>query len=225
MSRETMVAKGAGIKRDGRRERTEASKQLIIDVAIDLIAKEGLSHVTLQRVGALAKVSSALVVFHFGSKENLLQAVLQYLDQQFDKEWTGHVRAPGLTLAQRIAGGITCAVSFAEKHPKWVSVWISFCADSRTLALYRKTALPHDKAYMAECQDRFAQLIKEGGYAGIDPAELSERINSMVFGSWLWCHLNPRERRAHLLRLNAMALLEQLFPRHFPLEKKTRSRA
>lgn len=73
------AAKAGGSPRDRRRERGEASVQRIIDAAIDLIADEGLSSLTMQGIAELAGSSNALVVFHFGNKENLLRAVLQYL--------------------------------------------------------------------------------------------------------------------------------------------------
>jgi AcrR family transcriptional regulator len=204
-----------------RERRTRAdSVQAIIDVTIDLIAAEGLSHITIQRVAERARVSTALVVFHFRSKENLLRSVLQFLDRQFDQDWDRLVRDESLPLAVRVAGTVACAEQFARNHPKWVSVWIAFCGDRKAVALYRKTTLPHDWAYNHEARALMSRLAQEGGYAGIDTDELSERTNCMIFGTWLWCHLNPRRRKSHLLRINAMSLLEQAFPRHFPPRRK-----
>jgi AcrR family transcriptional regulator len=54
-------------------ERTEASKKQIVEAAIDVIAQRGLGKSTLQNIAERAGVSSALVVFHFKSKENLMK--------------------------------------------------------------------------------------------------------------------------------------------------------
>ena len=71
--------------KDGRRLRGEVSAQRIIDATIDLIAETGVVGATMQRIAARVGSSNALVVFHFGSKDNLLRAVIQYLNDQFDQ--------------------------------------------------------------------------------------------------------------------------------------------
>ena len=63
-------------RKDGRHLRGQASVQRIIDTTIRLIAEEGISGVTMQRIAREIGSSNALVVFHFGSKEKLFRAVL-----------------------------------------------------------------------------------------------------------------------------------------------------
>lgn len=72
-------------KTDGRRERGTASAQRIIDTTIHLIAEEGIGGVSMQKIDQSIGSSNSLVVFHFGTKDNLLRAVIQYLNDQFDQ--------------------------------------------------------------------------------------------------------------------------------------------
>ena len=65
--------------KDRRKQRGDASAQRIIDATIDLIAEDGISSVTMQRIAAKVGSSNALVVFPFGSKDNLFAAVLRHL--------------------------------------------------------------------------------------------------------------------------------------------------
>ena len=72
---------------DKRRIRGERSKQAIVKAAISCIARRGLHDATLERVAQKAKVSKALVAFHFKSKTGMLGAVLDYQETIFEKGW------------------------------------------------------------------------------------------------------------------------------------------
>ena len=144
-----MVAQGGDKRlepapRDRRRERGEASIQRIIDATIDLIADEGLASVTMQRIAEHVGSSNALVVFHFRSKENLFRAVLQYLSDQYDELWATLVRVPGLSPVERLMGAVECAQRFARQHPKWVSVFVVFSSDRKSMQIYNEIGLPSD---------------------------------------------------------------------------------
>lgn len=56
--------------------RAEANKKIILDAAVKLLAKEGLS-VSLRKVAQLAEVSPGLIIHHFGSREELVDAAIQ----------------------------------------------------------------------------------------------------------------------------------------------------
>ncbi len=199
---------------DRRRQRSEASVQRAIDATIDLIADEGLASVTIQRVAEQSGSSNALIVFHFKNKENLLQAVLQYVSDRYDELWNRLVRtADGAE--RKLRGAILCAQQFAHDHPKWVSVFIAFGADRKSLRLYRKVALPSDRLYIAEARKLLAEIAAAGRYDSVDVDVLNEGLNYLIHGAWLWDHLNPRKSKSENLSKMALVLLQQAFPRHF----------
>jgi AcrR family transcriptional regulator len=204
---------------DKRREKGEASSQRIVDAAIDLIANEGLANVTMQRIAAQVGVSSALVVFHFRNMENLYQAVLEHLSELYDALWERNVNAPGLTNAQRLFGAMDCAQTFMQQYPQGVSVLIAFSGDRKSMRIYRKIALPSDHAYLAIGRKLVDLIAEEGGYRNVDLDVVSESLNYLIYGSWLWDHIDNKASRAPMLRKCAMLLLEQAFPKHFPLRR------
>ncbi|MBL0375342.1 TetR/AcrR family transcriptional regulator [Rhizobium sp. KVB221] len=214
---EVKRSRGSQTPKDGRRERGEASVQRIIDATIELIADEGLARVTMQRIAEHVNGSTALVVFHFGSKENLFRAVLQYLSDQYHALWTTLVHAPGLSAVQRLKAAVECAQIFGRQHPKWVSVFVVFASDRRSMQLYHEIGLPGDLAYNAEATELVAQIAREGGYSDIDPRALGEGLNYLVHGAWFWDHLYAPERETDVLRKTVLMLLHQAFPRHFDL--------
>lgn len=203
--------------RDRRRERGEASVQRIIDATIELIAEEGLASVTMQRIAEHVGSSNALVVFHFRSKENLFRAVLRYLSDQYDQLWVTLVRAPGQSPVERLLGAVACAQSFARRHPKWVSVFVAFSSDRKSMQIYNEIGLPSDLAYTAEARELLVEISRSGGYVGVDIDTLSESLNYLVHGAWYWDHLNPTGRDTDVLRKTMLLLLHQAFPRHFDL--------
>ncbi|TIX18086.1 MAG: TetR/AcrR family transcriptional regulator, partial [Mesorhizobium sp.] len=179
-------ANDAAPPKDRRRERGEASVQRIIDATIDLIADEGLASVTMQRIAEQVGSSNALVVFHFRSKENLFRAVLQYLSDRYDELWATLVRAPGLSPVERLLGAVECARGFARQHPKWVSVFVVFSSDRKSMQIYNEIGLPSDLAYTAEARELLIEISRSGGYSGVDIDTLSESLNYLVHGAWYW---------------------------------------
>ncbi|TJX76127.1 MAG: TetR/AcrR family transcriptional regulator, partial [Mesorhizobium sp.] len=159
--------------KDRRRERGEASVQRILDATIELIAEEGLASVTMQRIAEHVGSSNALVVFHFGSKENLFRAVLQYLSDQYDELWVTLVRVPGQSAVESLLGAVGCAQRFAREHPKWVSVFVAFSSDRKSMQIYNEIGLPSDLAYTAEARELLIEISRSGGYSGVDIDTLS----------------------------------------------------
>jgi DNA-binding transcriptional regulator YbjK len=64
---------------DARRAKGEASRQLIIDATVRVVAASGLAAVTHRAVAAEAGVSVALTTYHFASLNDLLAATLANL--------------------------------------------------------------------------------------------------------------------------------------------------
>ena len=62
-----------------RRASEEVRREQILEAAFEVAAREGLGGLTVRSVAAEADVSHALVLFHFGRKERLLQELLEWL--------------------------------------------------------------------------------------------------------------------------------------------------
>lgn len=200
---------------DRRRQRGDASAQRIIDATIEVIADEGLAAVTMQRIAAKVGSSNALVVFHFGSKDNLFRAVLQFLSDQFDLLWQTMVRTPDKPPEQRLLAAIDCAQHFTREHPKWVSAWVVFGSDRRMLQVDRTVSLPNDMAYKNEARLLVEEVARAGGYPDVDADALAEILNYLVQGAWYWDNANPDAVRPGSMRKGALMLLSHVFPRHF----------
>ena len=66
-------------------QRKEEAVRKILDAAVELIAQRGVKDLTMAEIGIHAGYSRGLPHQHFGSKENLIHAVLQSIVQRFNE--------------------------------------------------------------------------------------------------------------------------------------------
>jgi AcrR family transcriptional regulator len=90
--------------RKGSSPRGDARKKRIIEVATAMLARNGSRGTTLGEIAAAAGVSQAGVVYHYGTKEELLHAVLDYRDQFEDTQLWQLGPDPGLGIFDIISG-------------------------------------------------------------------------------------------------------------------------
>ncbi|MBL9063081.1 TetR family transcriptional regulator [Tabrizicola sp.] len=199
---------------DRRHLRGQASLQRIIDATIATIAEEGLPGVTMQRIARRIASSNALVVFHFGNKDQLFRAVIEYLNDQFARHWETHVRAPGLTTPERLVAALDCARSFSRLHPDWVAAWVIFASDRQTMLIDHSISLPSDRAYLDEVRTMLAEVAAAGGRV-VDVDSLAEGLNYLVQGAWYWDTVNLDRPPSDALRKTGLSLLRQAFPQEF----------
>lgn len=60
-----------------------STKEAILKVTLDLIKREGFEAVTIRKIASLAEVNVALVNYHFGSKDKLLNEAVKIIMNSF----------------------------------------------------------------------------------------------------------------------------------------------
>lgn len=93
----------AGPIPDRRESKGQARKRLIIEVATRMFARNGARGTTLAEIAVEAGVSQAGVVYHFGTKDELLHAVLDNRDRFEDDQLWKSGPDPGLEIFAIIA--------------------------------------------------------------------------------------------------------------------------
>ncbi len=199
---------------DKRKSRGEESRRQILQAAINSVASLGLSNVTLDRVAERAGVSRGLVVFHFKSKMNLLEEVLNFLGAQYSDGWNTVFSQQGFSNIEKLLQLVDYDIHFAYDNPQYISAWHAFWGETKGNLLYRNISLVRDQHYADGLEQLIAGLIKEGQY---DPNELDGihlSLGAMLFGIWTESHLDhdpdDRERYRKAVRL----LISRFFPEH-----------
>ena len=200
---------------DKRRLRGEKSKQAIVKAAVACIAHQGLRDATLERVAQKAKVSKALVAFHFKSKTGLLAAVLDHQESVFENGWNTILASNSVSISGKLLELLEYDVRFSVEHRDFISVWHAYWGEARGRSLYRKLTNPRDERYENDVRKLLRNLTKEGEYDDINVAALERGINAMMFGIWRDSHLThgPND---YANGIQAMwVYLHKVFPKHY----------
>jgi AcrR family transcriptional regulator len=204
--------------KDRRRRRGAESRHAIIEAAIACIATRGLCSTTLDRVAERARVSRALVVFHFKSKNRMLVDVLNYLSSGYSAGWDAALAHEDSTPSETVLRLLEYDVRFASEKPDYLSVWHAFWGEAKGSTLYREVIFPRDERYGRDLRTVLGALIKQGGYDRVDPKAVETGLMAMLFGLWLSAHLNSTANHySHSMRALRI-YLASVFPRHFQHE-------
>ena len=193
-------------------ERTETSKRQIIDAAIDVIAQRGLGKSTLKNIAERADVSSALVVFHFKSKDNLMKAVLGHLTAIYEAGWERSLRPAGDPAAKRLMRLVTYDLEFPGKHPKYLAAWYAFWGEAKGGLLYKGIGRACDDQCLSGIRQAIEEIVLEGRYQGIDCRCVAETIYVMTFGHWYVAHNEAERYDLPLARKTFIDYLSSRFP-------------
>ena len=200
---------------DKRRLKGEKTKQAIIKAAIACIARQGLHDATLERVAQKAKVSKALVAFHFKSKTGMLTAVLDHQETVFEKGWDAILAGTSISTSEKLLELLEYDVRFSVEHRDFISVWHAYWGEARGSSLYRKLSHPRDERYERDARRLLSNLTEEGKYDDINVTAVERGINAMMFGIWRDSHLThgPNDYNNGIQAM--YVYLHKLFPQHY----------
>ena len=193
-------------------------KPAILDAAMAVIAKHGLSATTMERVAKSAGVSPGTVSFHFSSKDRLLLETLDAVVLEFEmarrKAIEDSAGDPVLALQALIETNLGAKLA----DPRKVAVWHAFWGEAKPRRVYLERVGAFDDAYHQSLEQLFRQLIERGGYAGLDAEAVTYGFAGLLES--LWQEILTDGRRFDRARARRLArnYLVGLFPRHFPAE-------
>lgn len=101
-------------------------KQQIIEIATRMLARNGARGTTLGAIATAAGVSQAAVVYHFGTKEDLLHAVLDNRDRYEETQLWSQGSDPGLAIFEIIAD----IVGSWSENPELVGLIVLLLAEN-----------------------------------------------------------------------------------------------
>jgi TetR/AcrR family transcriptional repressor of bet genes len=187
----------------------------IIDAAMAVIARHGLSGTTIERVAKVAGMSPGTVVFHFATKDALLAATLAALAGEVDTARRRALEAgdPAAALDALIVASFDPKIS----DPRKLAVWYAFWGEAKPRAAYMAQVGGLDAAYHQDLLRLVTRLVADGGYPGIDAEAATYGFAGLL--EWLWQESLSEGRRFDRKRARGIArkYLASLFPRHFTM--------
>lgn len=189
--------------------RGDARKKQIIEVATTMLARNGSRGTTLGDIAAAAGVSQAAVVYHYGTKEELLNAVLDHRDQFEDTQLWQLGPDPGLGIFEIIAD----IVGRWEDHPDIVGLLAVLLAENvADDGLLR----PRLRRNYQLTVDRIAGTLRNAQDRGeiradVDPRQTATETLAFLSGlelAWLISPDIPAAETASRWAANQVALLK-----------------
>ncbi|MFN8175720.1 MAG: TetR/AcrR family transcriptional regulator [Solirubrobacteraceae bacterium] len=161
-----------------------SSRDRILDAACEVIAEVGIDEVRIARIARAAGVSTALVHYHFDTREALLGEALEH-----SFELAGAVRMreegddqEGGTAARRLADAIDSCLPWPGVLERdwvlWVELWLRAV---RNPTLQPVAARLYER-YRAWLEKPIAEGVRSGEFERCDPGDLADRAMALVDG-------------------------------------------
>ncbi|MGV8996790.1 MAG: TetR/AcrR family transcriptional regulator [Parvibaculaceae bacterium] len=167
----------APLRRTQAERRAESDRNLLL-AAAELIAEEGFSAATFEKVGARAGYSRGLASQRFGSKDGLIEALIDYLHERSEEL----VFAEGLinvTGLDAILASVDIYMRNFETEQAIRAYFVAMAGAVGTLSPQRAAfAASHMKA-----KERFAFHITEGQTNGSISKEIDADAAALMIGS------------------------------------------
>ena len=204
----------ADSKRRQIRPKAERRQQLI-DATIRCIAQHGLSVVTMQMVTREAGLSVGIANLHFESKDNLLKETLRFVAEEYHGGQIeimegSDIPDPGERLDALLDFQLGRGVTQRQK----MSVWFAYYGEAGARPVYQRIVSTVDRLAAEKLEALFTDIIREGGYQGVDARELATGYSALIDGLHLGLLVTPRELSKRRARAVARDFLRRAFPKH-----------
>jgi AcrR family transcriptional regulator len=154
---------------------SEGARERILAAAVRRIAVDGIDAVRIARIAMDAGVSTALVHYHFATREALLAEALEFSFAQAGDERThgGHGR-----LREMIE---QCLPLPGEQETQWV-LWVELWLRAVRVPELRPFAAEQYRRMRAWLTDAIEEGVQRGEFSTQDPGEVADRVLALIDG-------------------------------------------
>jgi AcrR family transcriptional regulator len=151
------------------------SRERILAAAVERIASDGIDDVRIARIAMDAGVSTALVHYHFATREALLAEALEY---SFEHAGDARTTATGDRLRDMIEQCLPLPGAQERDWVLWVELWLR--------AVRHPELRPTAAKLYARMHDWLREAIEDANAAGeltvSDPARTTDRVLALIDG-------------------------------------------
>jgi AcrR family transcriptional regulator len=163
------------------------SRERILDAAVERIARDGIDGVRIARIAMDAGVSTALVHYHFATREALLAEALEHSFELAGDTRT--VETAGGPAVQRLRDMIEQCLPLPGVQERdwvlWVELWLR--------AVRHPELRPTAAKLYARMHDWFVEAIESGDFAPCDADRVADRTLALLDGLGLRALLGDPE--------------------------------
>ncbi|UCI32073.1 TetR family transcriptional regulator C-terminal domain-containing protein [Mesorhizobium sp. B4-1-4] len=158
-------------------------RRSLVEAAVKVISKRGLTGVTISSIAAEAKCSYGVVSFHFQSKEGIIFAALDHTAAEYEAYLT-QLNASALGPADRIRRMIDTDFSRKAAGRDTIALWLAFWAEAVRVPLYHKRCAELREHYNRAVYADITELAQLRGVS-INAAQLAISLNALISGLWI----------------------------------------
>lgn len=164
-------------------EGKRSARERILAAAVGQIAREGIDGVRIARIAMEARVSSALVHYHFETREALLAEALEYsYAQAGEVRIGGEEELPGASHAERLQSMIDgCLPTTAALTEDWV-LWVELWLRAVRVPELRPVAEELYARLHAWFRNEIDAGVRDGEFARCDPDEVADGTMALIDG-------------------------------------------
>jgi TetR/AcrR family transcriptional regulator, transcriptional repressor of bet genes len=197
------------------RQALEQRRRGLLDATIAVIAREGITGITLSQIAAEAGCSYGVVSFHYKSKDRLLLAALNALLESYDLVLQKALSAAGPSPAARLAAVLEADFDRRVANKRKIAVWMAYWAEAPRNPAYQQRCASMKERYVSTVSEIIGEILLEKGM-GADAEQVTRGLNAMIDGFWLYHQVagsDPAKRERS--REACMCYLRTLFPEEF----------
>ena len=204
----------ATVDRTRRTLAKDERRRQMIEATLSVIATRGLARLTLTDVAREAGISHGLVLFHFGSKENLLAETLAFLADEYQQNWEIAVHAAGPRPAEQLLAMIEADFHPALTTPARLASWCAFWGEAQSRPAYQEICGERDAAQIVRMEALCAALLRDSN-SSLDPVHAARILRLVVEGTWLDMMTSENPYSSEDGRRTVQTALSLCFPEHF----------
>lgn len=192
----------------------EDRRTQLIEATLTTIAECGFSRTTLTEVARRAGLSHGLVLFHFETKDKLFAETLDYLSDEYRRNWQAALAAAGPSPEERLAALIEADFSPQVCQPSRLYAWCAYWGESQSRPLYLERCGANDAAYSHDTEGICAEMNAKYGYT-VDPVRAARLIRIAIEGTWLELITTIDPYSPEEAKCTVWTCASALYPRHF----------
>lgn len=198
-----------------REDQVAERRRTLLDATLAVIARKGLTGVTISDIASEAQCSFGVVSFHFKSKDGIVLAALDHIVERYDR--TLNVPPPdddnpAGRLRVMLELDFNAQISGADS----IAVFSAFWAESVRNPEYRRRCAELKGRYDAVVEADVAALARQRGI-DLDPALVARSLNAMIDGFWIsnQVHDTVGAEGLQLAKNACLFYLKSIFPQDF----------
>jgi len=159
-----------------------SARDRILAAAAGQIAREGIDGVRIARIAMEARVSTALVHYHFATRDALLAEALDYSYAHAGDARISTGELPAASHAERLESMIEqCLPTTPSLEQDWV-LWVELWLRAARHPELRPVAEELYARLHAWFRNEIAAGVEDGEFARCDPDEVADRVLALIDG-------------------------------------------